>query len=200
MELSCKSCHQKHSKVGNLSRHISGRCLFQHEQTDSDLKLKVKNDVITIVDQEKNLYQKIQLCLANRSACPSDYPFLFTPKGTFSTNPSIRYLSEIGAVNRYDLLSSAIQHSPEGFISLPKLGSIDCNNCPEQLVLSGITKPHRPSRFQVIEKSSTWDCYLISRPYLKLKSSKSPIQKVDCGSNNVGLSNVWSSLPTICQS
>ena len=168
MELSCKRCHQEHSKVGNLSWHISGRCLFQHEQTESDLKLKVKNDVLTIVDKEKNLYEKIQLCLANRSACPLVYPLLYTPIGNFSTNPSIRYLSEVAAVNRYDLLSSAIQHSPEGFISLPKHVSIECNNCPEQLVLSGLTKPQRPSRIQVIEKSTTWDCYLVSRPNLKL--------------------------------
>ena len=143
MAVSCDNCHQQFSRGTSVSRHIADRCLFQPEHSDDDLKLTVNDDIIHIINNQPNMYQKIQQCLMIKSSCPSVYPLIFTPKGNFSTNPSVKYLSKIGAVNRYDILSKAILSSPSGFISLPKNVSVQCNNCPEQLVLTGITKPQR---------------------------------------------------------
>ena len=108
MAVSCDNCHQQFSRGTSVSRHIADRCLFQPEHSDDDLKLTVKDDIIHIINNQPNMYQKIQQCLMIKTSCPSVYPLIFTPKGNFSTNPSVKYLSKIGAVNRYDILSKAI--------------------------------------------------------------------------------------------
>ena len=148
----CQKCHQPFAQKSHLTRHVTknvhnqgGRCLFDHEIHPSDLNIQTESsDNVDIINRQQTVYDKIELCKRLRSSCTTVFPMIFTPTNYRNkSNPTLKYISEIGAVNAYGTLQEAIQVSPTGFVSLPKHVTVTCKHCPQQLVLSGVTKPYR---------------------------------------------------------